>query len=208
MRIISTEDVIRKSKKPPQRMEPNERRQSMLQAGVRLFGSRPYSEVSIQDICDEAGVSRPLLQHYFGSKEQFFAEVIGDAMNELERRTRPKSADEGFGNLELNLRAYFSFTLEHPVGATLARSSNENVGAMAEKLFQAYRDRTYDLIVDTIGKKQMTPQMGGAIRCWIGLNETIATQLRSDAQLTVEWAAGFSQRMLFQMLEAPSELSS
>ena len=58
------------------RLEPDERRRQILACAVRLFGARPYSEVSTTDIAREAGVARGLVNHYFGTKKGLYVEVV------------------------------------------------------------------------------------------------------------------------------------
>jgi AcrR family transcriptional regulator len=193
---------------PRQRLAPDARRSAMLDAGLTLFGSRPYAEVSIRDICEKAGVSRPLLQHYFGSKQAFFVAVIAEAMDELERTTRPTASDQGFTSLRQNLRAFFGFMIEHPVGATIARSDAGGVGEAAQKLFDQYRKRTFELVAGALGKETVSPRTATAIRCWIGMNETIAGQLLCEDSLDADWAAAFSETMLFHLLGEASTQNS
>jgi AcrR family transcriptional regulator len=63
---------------PPRwrRLEPDERREQILDCAVRLFGERPYAAVSTADIAREAGVARGLLNHYFGTKRDLYLEVV------------------------------------------------------------------------------------------------------------------------------------
>jgi len=58
------------------RMERDQRRQEILRAASRLFRQRPYSEVSVTDIAEVAGVAKGLLHHYFGSKRELYLEVV------------------------------------------------------------------------------------------------------------------------------------
>ena len=58
------------------RLEPDERREQILTCAVRLFGERPYAEVSTTDIAREAGVARGLINHYFGTKKDLYLEVV------------------------------------------------------------------------------------------------------------------------------------
>lgn len=62
--------------RPRVRMEPDERRRQILRAAARLFRKRPYSEVSVTDIAESAGVAKGLLHHYFGSKRELYLEVV------------------------------------------------------------------------------------------------------------------------------------
>ncbi|MEV4481923.1 TetR/AcrR family transcriptional regulator [Micromonospora coxensis] len=58
------------------RLEPDARRGQILACAVRLFGARPYADVSTTDIAREAGVARGLINHYFGTKKNLYLEVI------------------------------------------------------------------------------------------------------------------------------------
>jgi AcrR family transcriptional regulator len=58
------------------RMDPDARRDQIVRVAARLFGERPYSEVSISDITTEAGIARGLLHHYFESKRELYLEVV------------------------------------------------------------------------------------------------------------------------------------
>ena len=58
------------------RLEPDERREQILSCAVRLFGERPYADVSTSDIAGAAGVARGLINHYFGTKKGLFVEAV------------------------------------------------------------------------------------------------------------------------------------
>src|SRR5581483_7319796 len=58
------------------RLEPDARREQILDCAVRLFGERPYAAVSTSEIAREAGVARGLLNHYFGTKRDLYLEVV------------------------------------------------------------------------------------------------------------------------------------
>ena len=47
-----------------------ERRQHILDAAVRCFARYGFHDATLARICDEAGVSRGAVYHYFGSKEE------------------------------------------------------------------------------------------------------------------------------------------
>ena len=54
------------------RLTADHRREQLLEIGRNLFASGRYAEVSVDDIARAAGISKGLLYHYFGSKEEFF----------------------------------------------------------------------------------------------------------------------------------------
>ncbi|MCZ7553767.1 MAG: TetR/AcrR family transcriptional regulator [Anaerolineales bacterium] len=57
--------------------EPDrEPRAAIFAVATKLFSERGFSNVSIRDICEAAGVTPPTIYHYFGSKNQLFQEII------------------------------------------------------------------------------------------------------------------------------------
>jgi AcrR family transcriptional regulator len=53
-----------------------ERREQILAVAARHFEQRPYSGVSTGAIASEAGVGRPLINYYFGTKRELYLQVI------------------------------------------------------------------------------------------------------------------------------------
>lgn len=60
----------------PQRLPAEERREQILRCAIRLYEERPHTEVSTADIAAAAGVARPLVHHYFGTRQQLYLEVL------------------------------------------------------------------------------------------------------------------------------------
>lgn len=62
------------------RLEPDQRREQILACARRLFGARPYEDVSTTEIARAAGVARGLINHYFGAKRDLYLEVMREAL--------------------------------------------------------------------------------------------------------------------------------
>ncbi|MFF7177333.1 TetR family transcriptional regulator [Streptomyces sp. NPDC008121] len=78
---------------PRQRLTPEGRRAQLLAVGARLFAAHPYDDVLMEQVAEEAGVSRALLYRHFSSKHALFAAVYQDAADRLLARTRFDPAD-------------------------------------------------------------------------------------------------------------------
>ena len=52
------------------RLDPEQRREQILDAANALFAERGYDEVSVEDIASSAGVARGLVHHYFGGRKR------------------------------------------------------------------------------------------------------------------------------------------
>jgi outer membrane protein len=57
-------------------------RQRLLDAGLKLFANRGYAGTAVQDITEEAKVTKPTLYYYFESKEGLFQALVDQAMDE------------------------------------------------------------------------------------------------------------------------------
>src|SRR5258708_4615770 len=57
-------------------------RQRLLEAGLKQFANRGYAGTSVQDITEDAKVTKPTLYYYFQSKEGLFQALVAQAMAE------------------------------------------------------------------------------------------------------------------------------
>ncbi|MCX8035725.1 MAG: TetR/AcrR family transcriptional regulator [Candidatus Sumerlaeia bacterium] len=61
-------------------------RQRIVQEATRLFALKGYNGVSVREIVEAAGITRPTLYYYFASKEQLFEHIITDTLAEFRRQ--------------------------------------------------------------------------------------------------------------------------
>src|SRR5688572_23935942 len=61
------------------RLATDERRTQLLDLGRELFNTRPFDDISIDEIAAAAGISKGLLYHYFPSKRHFYVETVREA---------------------------------------------------------------------------------------------------------------------------------
>ncbi len=65
------------------RLTPGDRRQALINSALNLFNTRTYDEVSVDDIAADAGVSRPLVYHYYGGKAGVFIAALRQAGDDV-----------------------------------------------------------------------------------------------------------------------------
>ncbi|MDF2444417.1 MAG: TetR/AcrR family transcriptional regulator, partial [Subtercola sp.] len=68
---------------PLTRMRGEDRRESILQAAMQVFGDYGYVGSTTAQIARAAGVSQPYVVQTFGTKEQLFLAVIEQALDRL-----------------------------------------------------------------------------------------------------------------------------
>ena len=91
-------------------------REAIRNAAIKLFAEKGFAATSTREICQQVGVTKPVLYYHFGSKEQLFHELMLDAHNEFLKEVmrvshRGKTTREKF--IEL-LAAVFALNRRNP----------------------------------------------------------------------------------------------
>ena len=81
-------------------MSPDSRREQLIELGVRLLATRSLEDLSIETLAEEAGISRGLLYHYFGGKQEFHTAVVRRAADDLFAVTAPDGEGSPLEQLE------------------------------------------------------------------------------------------------------------
>jgi AcrR family transcriptional regulator len=71
------------------RLQTDERRRQLLEAGAKVFTERSYDDASMAEVARAAGISKGLLYHYFPSKRDLFVATLEAAAAELRDLTEP-----------------------------------------------------------------------------------------------------------------------
>ena len=48
----------------------------ILQKALELFSERGYDATSVREICEAAGITKPTLYHFYGSKEGVYRAIV------------------------------------------------------------------------------------------------------------------------------------
>jgi AcrR family transcriptional regulator len=95
------------------RLQTDERRRQLLEAGARVFTEHSYDDASMAEVARAAGISKGLLYHYFPSKRDLFVATLEAAAAELREITRPDPALPIPEQLAGALDAYLRWIEEH-----------------------------------------------------------------------------------------------
>jgi AcrR family transcriptional regulator len=162
------------------RLEPDVRREQILAVAVRLFGERPYAEVSTTDIAAAAGVARGLINHYFGTKRGLFIEAVRVLV------TIPAVAVEQLPEGDLATRVDASVTwfldvVSRHSTSWLAAVDGGGVGRDAdiERVLQEADDVAADSILVAVGldgEREHRDELRAMIRAYCGLAKATARE--------------------------------
>ncbi len=97
-------------------MDKQETRSKVFIAAADLFAANGYYHVSVREICDAAGVTKPVLYYYFKDKEDLLAQIVTEVnfrfRELLEKYTDPEFSFEK--NLDGIFNVYKSFAAQYP----------------------------------------------------------------------------------------------
>jgi AcrR family transcriptional regulator len=165
------------------RLSPEERRNQLLDLGVRLLATRSLDELSIDLLAEEAGISRGLLYHYFGNKHAFHEAVVRRAADDLISQTAPPAEGDPLERLLASVAAYVDYVLANFEGylslirgaaggnETLREIYEEARSALSERIFT--EDAQGDLIADN-------PRNRLVVRGWAAMTEELVVSWRQE----------------------------
>jgi AcrR family transcriptional regulator len=136
------------------RLSSDDRRRQLLARAVELFAEHGYDELSMAAIARRAGISKPLLYHYFPSKKLLFEAALAQAADEHLARLEPDAAglDAFLSWIEANPQAYVK--LMRSAGIPEVR-----------ELIDRVRDETAARILARLGRDESTVR--AAVRGWL-----------------------------------------
>jgi AcrR family transcriptional regulator len=130
------------------RLSPDTRREQLLELGVRLLSTRALDELSIETLAEEAGISRGLLYHYFGNKQDFHTAVVQRAADDLYARTAPTGDGSPLEQLAGSLARYVDYVAENYQGyVSLIRGAaggHDEIRRIYEDSRAALTDRLFE----------------------------------------------------------------
>lgn len=162
------------------RLEPDARREEIFDCAVRLFGARPYAEVSAGDVADRAGVARGLVNHYFGTKRALYLEVVKQLVTlpplpeiALPEAPVPERVCAGVG-------WFLTFIDEHPQPwVTTVGFGDHGIDEDLRQILADADETCADRILEAVGLSERVPrgaELRAAVRCYTGLVRAVARE--------------------------------
>ena len=182
------------------RMSPESRREQLLELGTQLLSTRTLDEISIEVLAEEAGISRGLLYHYFGNKQEFHVAVVRRAVEQLVAITAPRDIEDPLEQLAVSLGAYLDYVVENYTGyVSLVRAASGGDDEL-RNIYEEGRRALVDRIFEVTGPDGLDA---------LGVPDTPAVRLLTDGwsamteAVVVAWVAddhGVSREELLERL--------
>lgn len=90
------------------------KREAVLLAAVRMFNQRGFHATSLDDVAASLGISKPLIYHYLGAKDQVLFECMRIGLEQLRAAAQEGASMPGTGmdRLKRFLRRYAECIME------------------------------------------------------------------------------------------------
>jgi AcrR family transcriptional regulator len=135
------------SQRPRTRLDPEVRREQIVEAAEQVFQGRDPADVAFEEIAEAAGVSRALVYNYFGDKGGLIAAVYLRSLRrldeELDRAVDPDAPDGE--RLHSVVRCYLRFANENSaawrlIGSTATMERPEVLSARNDRFAKLARN--------------------------------------------------------------------
>jgi AcrR family transcriptional regulator len=180
-------------------MGVEERRQQLIGVALDLFSQRSPDDVSIDEIAAAAGISRPLVYHYFPGKLSLYEAALRRAADDLAGRFKEPHQGPLGARLLRAMHRFFDFVDEHGPGFSALMRGGPAVGSSnTNALIDSVRQAAYDQILSHLGVQDPPARLELVVRSWISLAESTALiwldgrripRAELEAQLVHDFAA-------------------
>jgi AcrR family transcriptional regulator len=151
------------------RLSVEERRAQLLEAALGLFAHRAPDEVSLDDVAEAAGVSRPLVYRYFpGGKQQLYEAALRTAADALRECFDEPREGPLLARLGRALDRYLAFVDEHDAGfSALLQGGSVVETSRTGAIVDGVRRAAADHVLRHLGAGEPGPRLRMTVRVWI-----------------------------------------
>jgi AcrR family transcriptional regulator len=182
------------------RLQTDERRRQLLEAGARVFTERSYDDASMAEVARAAGISKGLLYHYFPSKRDLFVATLEAAAAELREITQPDPGTPIPDQLLAVLDAYLRWIEEHAdsyVRLLESATGSDDVRSYMAQMRASTVERMLDVLVRSGDPAAVRTALhgflwfiDGACLDWLANRDLTHEQLRDLLAATFAGAVG------------------
>lgn len=123
---------------------PIEKQQKIINAGFRVFSQNSYRKSPMQEIADEAGISKSLLFHYFCNKKEFYLFLwnrAADITMEYLSQNHCYEPDDLFEMMERGMHAKIQIMCTYPdIAAFAIKAFYEKDTTVCNDIQTSYRE--------------------------------------------------------------------
>ncbi len=188
---------------------PRERREQLiLDVAGRVFARSGYESAPMDEIAELAGVSKPMLYAYFGSKEGLYLAYIERAGGELLERlvAAAPATDQSTAGLRARITEFLAFVEEHGDGwkvlfreVASTRPFAERVARLRERIAEAIRR-----MIAASGLQYPPPASDAIAHAIVGAGESLANWWLDHPEVPRDQVAAWYLAVVQAVVAGPS----
>jgi AcrR family transcriptional regulator len=155
------------------RLTPDQRRTQLIAVGVNFLADHTLDELTMEALAQQAGVSRPLVFHYFDTRQGMHLAVIATARDSLLQATEPRPDLPPHERLRDTLMRIADFVQQHQgTFHSLVRgiaSGDSAVRAVVDESRVRNAERLVEAFTE-LGTPD-SPALRMALRAWVAFTE-------------------------------------
>ncbi|MEV6324584.1 TetR/AcrR family transcriptional regulator [Nocardia sp. NPDC051787] len=161
---------------PGGRRKAEDRRRQLIGIGLGMLIDRPWHQITVDAVAQQAGISRGLLFHYFPTKQDYYAQLVRAATQRFLRATGPaEDAADPLASMIANFVGYMRRRSGPLVG--LLRAAGQD--PVLESIMEQLHDELTDRVFAALRRDEPTTAQRLVVRSWWAMAE----------DLTVQWLA-------------------
>ncbi|GAA4063492.1 helix-turn-helix domain-containing protein [Actinomadura miaoliensis] len=188
------------------RKEPDERRDQILACARELFSRRPYATVSNTEIAAAAGVSRGLLNHYFGTKRELYLAAVSQMMSVPPIPVPAFVAGASVGDrIDQSIEAWLELLERNRETWVAALDMTASGGdADLDRILEEARDRAVDHMTEVVGLTPLSrthPEIRAAFRGYSAMAEATTREWLKQGRLSRDQVRLLLRQVLLHLIE-------
>jgi AcrR family transcriptional regulator len=165
------------------RLNVDERRRQLLERATALFATHGYDELSMAKLAREAGISKPLLYHYFPSKRDLFEAALGQAAEEHLQRIATDDTLPPAAQLDAAVDAYLGW-IEENTGAYEKLLRSAGIPEVRELIDRVREETASRILSGIVPDAPPPPKVRAAVRAWLWYMDGVCLDWVREDDLT------------------------
>lgn len=184
------------------------RREQLLELGLRLFGDRSYAEISIDDIANEAAISRGLLYHYFKGKRGFYTDTVQFAAARLVERIQTDETLPPRARIREGIAAYLEYVERFAGAYVVLMRSGLGTDERVRSILEDARETIVMQMIEGGPDLARTPQVHAALRGWLHLVEGMSLDWLEHGELSRPALVEILSEALWSIVETTTQMDA
>ncbi|MGB0872594.1 MAG: TetR/AcrR family transcriptional regulator [Solirubrobacterales bacterium] len=156
------------------RLAPEDRREQLVLIGARMFAERPFNDVWIEAVAEEAGVSRGLVYHYFPNKRDFYAAIVRHGIEDTYRLTEPDESLPTAQWLPASINKFLDYVEANENAFRAVHRGQHSVDVEIQAVIREGHDKQVDRIANLVlPDDAKSPTLILALEGWMSLSNAI-----------------------------------